>query len=102
MTRRPPRSSLFPYTTLFRSVTGFVVEDETSAVAVADRLAGLDRAAIRKRFERSEEHTSELQSHVNLVCRLLLEKKKAAQPLDSLSHGGLATRDGTANVVGIP
>src|SRR6267142_5859625 len=63
MIRRPPRSTLFPYTTLFRSpccVLLFSTQD------LEARLIG---------HERSEEHTSELQSHVNLVCRLLLEKK---------------------------
>src|SRR5437016_9014456 len=82
MIRRPPRSTLFPYTTLFRShprmgatdVVPFVpVRDVTmdECVAVARRLA--ERAASELR---SEEHTSELQSLTNLVCRLLLEKKK--------------------------
>src|SRR2546429_4256707 len=65
MIRRPPRSTLFPYTTLFRSLCRVVVPD-----AVA---AGHERGA---RVHRSEEHTSELQSRLHLVCRLLLEKKK--------------------------
>src|SRR6266571_2942748 len=67
MIRRPPRSTLFPYTTLFRS----------DQAVNADPLL-LHRVALahRDRLVRSEEHTSELQSHVNLVCRLLLEKKK--------------------------
>src|SRR5713101_9250729 len=65
MIRRPPRSTLFPYTTLFRS--------PPAAVPGPDRVA-VHRAGREGR--RSEEHTSELQSHVNLVCRLLLEKKK--------------------------
>src|SRR5690242_21036941 len=64
MIRRPPRSTLFPYTTLFRSGTCPVPAAHPRARPAADRRA------------RSEEHTSELQSHVNLVCRLLLEKKK--------------------------
>src|SRR3954463_3114993 len=64
MIRRPPRSTLFPYTTLFRSD----LPDE--------HLLGHGRRLPRRREERSEEHTSELQSHDNLVCRLLLEKKK--------------------------
>src|SRR5690242_21867454 len=78
MIRRPPRSTLFPYTTLFRSQRK------------ADRNGGIDRIAalfenidadlrrprLLRHNHRSEEHTSELQSHVNLVCRLLLEKKK--------------------------
>src|SRR5256886_12530707 len=97
MIRRPPRSTLFPYTTLFRSVTRIV-----SGPGVADNASGmrdlfdltdeqrqmrdLVRALARERVaplaaqvdetERSEEHTSELQSQSNLVCRLLLEKKK--------------------------
>src|SRR6266571_6832580 len=66
MIRRPPRSTLFPYTTLFRSPTGAAKAD-----AVARALEGEEAPS-----RRSEEHTSELQSHVNLVCRLLLEKKK--------------------------
>src|SRR5690242_21301906 len=82
MLRRPPRSTLFPYTTLFRSVAGvdelhggagerrFAQGEQRVAVEVVP-----DRAADHRR-DRSEEHTSELQSHVNLVCRLLLEKKK--------------------------
>src|SRR5207237_10531951 len=67
MIRRPPRSTLFPYTTLFRSWKGFL--SRPSATGQSPR-----RGAIVER--RSEEHTSELQSHLNLVCRLLLEKKK--------------------------
>src|SRR5438477_8439738 len=87
---RPPSSTLFPYTTLFRSIA----HDEPASVKVDDggqrraaggppRAANLHargrrrRGAARNRLpSRSEEHTSELQSHVNLVCRLLLEKKK--------------------------
>src|SRR5882762_10831278 len=65
MIRRPPRSTLFPYTTLFRS------HPRRGAHGRADR--GVPPA---RRVARSEEHTSELQSHLNLVCRLLLEKKK--------------------------
>src|SRR5438552_5962336 len=68
MIRRPPRSTLFPYTTLFRSVMGHSVAD---FVAECVRLEP-EFAALR----RSEEHTSELQSPDHLVCRLLLEKKK--------------------------
>src|SRR5438132_3103487 len=73
MMRRPPRSTLFPYTTLFRSRA-------TGAAGPARRVPHpyLYRARDRRRAhrERSEEHTSELQSHSDLVCRLLLEKKK--------------------------
>src|SRR5258706_12160951 len=72
MIRRPPRSTLFPYTTLFRSVQAFSVGEVTGEVCPI--------ATIFVRFNwfsrRSEEHTSELQSLTNLVCRLLLEKKK--------------------------
>src|SRR5882762_11163147 len=64
MIRRPPRSTLFPYTTLFRSHGG-------AHRPVGEIAEGDNRHAVR-----SEEHTSELQSHLNLVCRLLLEKKK--------------------------
>src|SRR5690242_21180177 len=96
MLRRPPRSTLFPYTTLFRSAVVLVVASRSTSVG------GARSDALRAEFEapskpdvpagserplptpgvrdpasprRSEEHTSELQSHVNLVCRLLLEKK---------------------------
>src|SRR2546426_5105668 len=82
MIRRPPRSTLFPYTTLFRSRTW-------TADTTVERLAGLltenprgllllrdELSAWVKSMNRSEEHTSELQSPCNLVCRLLLEKKK--------------------------
>src|SRR5687768_17789889 len=72
MIRRPPRSTLFPYTTLFRS-TGVVFEAE---VPVAVESPRADRESLlRPRTLRSEEHTSELQSRLHLVCRLLLEKK---------------------------
>src|SRR5438477_3973671 len=81
MIRRPPRSTLFPYTTLFRSVTGAEPLDQRfreRALAGSRGAGDADppRAAAPEQPVRSEEHTSELQSHVNLVCRLLLEKKK--------------------------
>src|SRR5260221_14148483 len=69
MIRRPPRSTLFPYTTLFRSRGG---EDGEGA----DHRLRRARAVVFALWQRSEEHTSELQSHSDLVCRLLLEKKK--------------------------
>src|SRR4051794_41257948 len=73
MIRRPPRSTLFPYTTLFRSLLGVGL----SASAIGRRLErGLLIPEHRGEQTRSEEHTSELQSPVHLVCRLLLEKKK--------------------------
>src|SRR2546426_6556004 len=77
MIRRPPRSTLFPYTTLFRSLHELVEAalrlgiHEVVGLQLAD-LAG----RVRRELGRSEEHTSELQSPCNLVCRLLLEKKK--------------------------
>src|SRR5947207_9169578 len=71
MIRRPPRSTLFPYTTLFRSHLAHAL-DLRSARARAHLWDVLTR------MDRSEEHTSELQSHSDLVCRLLLEKKKEA------------------------
>src|SRR5438105_15665385 len=71
MIRRPPRSTLFPYTTLFRSRRRELV-GERVALVVEEVL--LDQ--FEEYFLRSEEHTSELQSRVDLVCRLLLEKKK--------------------------
>src|SRR5256886_10223343 len=75
MIRRPPRSTLFPYTTLFRSSDMLKV---SRVIAVALVAAGLSSVASAQKFDnrRSEEHTSELQSQSNLVCRLLLEKKK--------------------------
>src|SRR3712207_7255212 len=90
MIRRPPRSTLFPYTTLFRSdrvtaaLRGTPPEVDNLKVAVESGLESLIRAegdAAAERAEaawRSEEHTSELQSRQYLVCRLLLEKKKSA------------------------
>src|SRR5947199_5341360 len=69
MLRRPPRSTLFPYTTLFRSFAG--LRNVALARTTFSRLLGNDA-----RSKRSEEHTSELQSLRHLVCRLLLEKKK--------------------------
>src|SRR5438034_2792152 len=74
MGRPPPRPTLFPYTTLFRSGETLRRMARAEAKAGGSREAGI-RAA-RDEFYRSEEHTSELQSHSDLVCRLLLEKKK--------------------------
>src|SRR2546430_10384042 len=84
MIRRPPRSTLFPYTTLFRSrYTGICRErrEPRPGVDPVVRLRNpLDGAVMVQ--DRSEEHTSELQSQSNLVCRLLLEKQKCASRLD--------------------
>src|SRR2546426_7384107 len=74
MIRRPPRSTLFPYTTLFRSVVNRLLAVEPPHLAAHCR--GQSRGIARGSHHRSEEHTSELQSPCNLVCRLLLEKKK--------------------------
>src|SRR5438093_3744187 len=77
MIRRPPRSTLFPYTTLFRSRRDARVADAAVVPLAAVSGRRHDDEARRRRPEtRSEEHTSELQSLTNLVCRLLLEKKK--------------------------
>src|SRR5687768_17674761 len=91
MIRRPPRSTLFPYTTLFRSALEMKrhherYEDVGEVAAwVVDLAARWDEELERRRIfvtpERSEEHTSELQSRLHLVCRLLLEKKKKNKPL---------------------
>src|SRR2546430_12028801 len=77
MIRRPPRSTLFPYTTLFRSVGSLPRRRATSAsVFPVCALSASDLNPTSRICSRSEEHTSELQSQSNLVCRLLLEKKK--------------------------
>src|SRR6476661_1871545 len=81
MIRRPPRSTLFPYTTLFRSA---------AYVCPPARLTR--RPATRARARRSEEHTSELQSHLNLVCRLLLEKKKNSRIRQAIPHPQQTTK----------
>src|SRR5260370_24689120 len=93
MIRRPPRSTLFPYTTLFRSLdaqTAFeILSIDIADIAIGENIGAklrADKAESDKRIarrssayacaiRRSEEHTSELQSHLNIVCRLLLEKK---------------------------
>src|SRR2546425_9464486 len=78
MIRRPPRSTLFPYTTLFRSfyATKLLTAGEGGMVLGHDESLMSRVRALRQYDERSEEHTSELQSLAYLVCRLLLEKKK--------------------------
>src|SRR2546422_7193050 len=78
MIRRPPRSTLFPYTTLFRSRGG--LEGLPPHVSFGFRPPERQRSAVLE--ERSEEHTSELQSRLHLVCRLLLEKKKKNKSTD--------------------
>src|SRR2546426_1529012 len=96
MIRRPPRSTLFPYTTLFRSVVRHRHRSETGRnfrQFIAMRIPDLQRfgQVSEQRAEtifdaRSEEHTSELQSPCNLVCRLLLEKKKNATDRRQISE----------------
>src|SRR3989442_9610293 len=80
MIRRPPRSTLFPYTTLFRSIAGASAADVSSYRMRASQVLPGQLASLiytsGTTGERSEEHTSELQSRPHLVCRLLLEKKK--------------------------
>src|SRR5256885_4648957 len=83
MIRRPPRSTLFPYTTLFRSRSPIDIELDRELRRLLHRRA--HRYAVCGRIDpRSEEHTSELQSPCNLVCRLLLEKKKTHNLIDSV------------------
>src|SRR5258707_8376120 len=89
MIRRPPRSTLFPYTTLFRSRepcprrarSGFAC---SCLAPIRESLFPIGRGPRWRRRSRSEEHTSELQSRQYLVCRLLLEKKKRKKVLDSI------------------
>src|SRR5256885_14727635 len=92
MIRRPPRSTLFPYTTLFRSPAQLGTK---AAVDLFNEKGGVEGYRINAIFAdaqskvdvaRSEEHTSELQSPCNLVCRLLLEKKKTTQQYDHLDE----------------
>src|SRR5260370_26074933 len=102
MIRRPPRSTLFPYTTLFRSVVE--LEQQVGELVAAGlvmvrgiRVSILELPVSTRwiedgdtnsadHYERSEEHTSELQSHLNLVCRLLLEKKKRSVVRQSIHN----------------
>src|SRR5947208_12924655 len=89
MIRRPPRSTLFPYTTLFRSRCPEGCTTRLSAERYARALASTDR---------SEEHTSELQSPDHLVCRLLLEKKKNKQQLDPTHVLERSNADGKSEI----
>src|SRR5258708_22351909 len=93
MIRRPPRSTLFPYTTLFRSVPGMLPSPPSTHMAKTRPIysrptegsTGWMMISSAPAIERSEEHTSELQSPDHLVCRLLLEKKKKNEL--SAAHG---------------
>src|SRR2546422_6887296 len=99
MIRRPPRSTLFPYTTLFRSLDGFFAMHpalaplvplwENRSLAVVHACGSPDTT----RSHRSEEHTSELQSRLHLVCRLLLEKKKTSGCANPTDHSSCGFRD---------
>src|SRR5256885_8863390 len=90
MIRRPPRSTLFPYTTLFRSQPESPRSNHVHSTNQANRAITADR---RGRRCRSEEHTSELQSPCNLVCRLLLEKKKKQTMCDNTLHEDILTEE---------
>src|SRR2546422_6903427 len=101
MIRRPPRSTLFPYTTLFRSAAGRAVRlHETADAVLGARGPDDDVVADHERGHRlgvagggrSEEHTSELQSRLHLVCRLLLEKKKAKKDDTDCERNQYVTR----------
>src|SRR5260221_7526931 len=83
MIRRPPRSTLFPYTTLFRSDLGIGKQGPAGPLDDGDTAS---YTLTVTNYGRSEEHTSELQSHSDLVCRLLLEKKKNNPPLFKVSN----------------
>src|SRR6266513_4123345 len=88
MIRRPPRSTLFPYTTLFRSKRH---QQEQAEIANDALTPGAISPPTSPVWSRSEEHTSELQSRFDLVCRLLLEKKKT--PIIPLLHSNIKTRN---------
>src|SRR5258708_29001408 len=93
MIRRPPRSTLFPYTTLFRSQLFSLMQSRSSVINlfVLHTLSVGCRALLLTVSSRSEEHTSELQSPDHLVCRLLLEKKKKRNPHSH--HAAIANTD---------
>src|SRR2546422_6030492 len=81
MIRRPPRSTLFPYTTLFRSPTYLICAQVASWPPPSERASSIAKSRNGAMNQRSEEHTSELQSRLHLVCRLLLEKKKKTKKI---------------------
>src|SRR2546430_8024665 len=93
MIRRPPRSTLFPYTTLFRSFPRACVSRMAQVQRVLDCVIQALAPVLPE--QRSEEHTSELQSQSNLVCRLLLEKKKTRTPLSTDSCSASSPLPGT-------
>src|SRR5438132_3354109 len=97
MIRRPPRSTLFPYTTLFRSHIEHQAEPRGQRLQEPDM-----RCRARELDVRSEEHTSELQSHSDLVCRLLLEKKKTIMASGEFSRLANARARSTPHASGVP
>src|SRR5260370_32525024 len=100
MIRRPPRSTLFPYTTLFRSpTTAVLLERGPSRLVPLSQVCQQFNLTQREQEVRSEEHTSELQSHLHLVCPLLLEKKRYAfvSITGSLFASAPCARDAPAN-----
>src|SRR5258706_9889600 len=91
MIRRPPRSTLFPYTTLFRSLfpqAAFLAQSRRVRRSPLGMTRGACSPPKHIPLDRSEEHTSELQSLTNLVCRLLLEKKKISKIYDEYARAG--------------
>src|SRR2546430_7550438 len=102
MIRRPPRSTLFPYTTLFRSdkenafFADGIQDDILTSLAKIKDLRVISRTSVMGYRGRSEEHTSELQSQSNLVCRLLLEKKKKKKKhVEDISKNQIVTHSKT-------
>src|SRR2546429_3681823 len=94
MIRRPPRSTLFPYTTLFRSVLAAFGAEVDDPVGLGDHVQVMldDDHAVARIHQRSEEHTSELQSRLHLVCRLLLEKKNTSSDSITIDKAQLILR----------
>src|SRR5207249_5358124 len=96
MIRRPPRSTLFPYTTLFRSVPG---PSKSGSAVPGSEPAVWDQRLPQTAGSRSEEHTSELQSRFDLVCRLLLEKKKEIENIEETMDRIILTRMMQSSVI---
>src|SRR5260370_31827253 len=99
MIRRPPRSTLFPYTTLFRSSPALIAGRSAICDFSISSIAPIPHHSFVAFSDelRSEEHTSELQSHLNLVCRLLLEKKKIVTYTLSLAFSALHAINASRN-----
>src|SRR5260370_14359658 len=96
MIRRPPRSTLFPYTTLFRSRDALAVPLLLRIRKPVRNIFFHGHVREERQRLRSEEHTSELQSHLNLVCRLLLEKKKSKHAIENVPWQQPVRRDQVA------